>query len=176
MQASRKNCILPIYGQTDPQMAIVLSTFVCHKNLVTPNCIYSLDCSANVTLVGNGFCNDEVNHADCNFDFGECCVNINMDQCSDCTCHHQENCVAGFTPSVVGDGFCNDGSNNADCNFDGGDCCGSCVLNNQCTECACLGGADVINPLIGNWFCNDGLNNADCDYDGGDCCKSNAIP
>ena len=72
MQASRKNCILPIYGQTDPQMAIVLSTFVCHKNLVTPNCIYSLDCSANVTLVGNGFCNDEVNHADCNFDFGEC--------------------------------------------------------------------------------------------------------
>ena len=113
---------------------------------------------------------------DCNFDGGECCVDINTDHCSNCTCHHQDNCVAGFTPSVVGDGFCNDEANNADCNFDGGDCCGSCVLNNQCTECACIGGADVVNPLIGNGVCNDEFNNADCYYDGGDCCKSNAIP
>ena len=37
-------------------------------------CIYFLDCSANVTLFKNGFCNDEVNHIDCNFDGGECCV------------------------------------------------------------------------------------------------------
>ena len=138
--------------------------------------VFFLDCSANVTLVGDGFCNDEVNHADCNFDFGECCININMDHCSNCTCHHQENCVAGFTPSVVGDGFCNDGSNNADCNFDGGDCCGSCILKHQCTECACLDGADVINSLIGNGFCNDETNNADCYYDGGDCCKSKKMP
>ena len=123
----------------------------------------------------NGFCNDEVNHADCNFDGGECCIDINTDHCSNCTCHHQENCAAGFTPSVVGDGFCNDGPNNADCNFDGGDCCGSCVLKNQCTECACLGGADVINPFIGNGVCNDEFNNADCYYDNGDCCKSNAM-
>ena len=35
---------------------------------------FFLDCSANVTLVKNGFCNDEVNHIDCNFDGGECCV------------------------------------------------------------------------------------------------------
>ena len=124
----------------------------------------------------DGFCNDEVNHPDCNFDGGECCIDINTEQCSNCTCHHQENCVAGFTPSVVGDGFCNDGSNNADCNFDGGDCCGSCVLNSQCTECSCLGGADVINPFIGNGFCNDEFNNADCYYDDGDCCKSNGQP
>ena len=33
-----------------------------------------LDCSANVTLFKNGFCNDEVNHIDCGFDGGECCV------------------------------------------------------------------------------------------------------
>ena len=31
-----------------------------------------LDCSANVTLIGNGFCNNEVNHADCNYDGGDC--------------------------------------------------------------------------------------------------------
>merc|ERR1719460_2328128 len=64
---------------------------------------------------------------------------------------------------------CQDETNNADCEYDGGDCCGSCILNNQCTECACLGGADVINALIGNGFCNDEFNNADCYYDGGDC-------
>ena len=123
----------------------------------------------------DGFCNDEVNHPDCYFDGVECCIDIFSDHCSVCFCHHQENCVAGFTPSVVGDGFCNDGPNNADCNFDGGDCCGSCIVNNRCTNCTCLGGADVINPLIGNEFCNDETNNADCYYDGGDCCKSNAI-
>ena len=31
-----------------------------------------LDCG-NVTLVGNGFCNDETNNADCNYDGGDCC-------------------------------------------------------------------------------------------------------
>ena len=69
-------------------------------------------------------------------------------------------------------GFCNDKTNNENCNYDGEDCCGSCVLNNQCTQCACLGGADTMNVLIGNTVCNDEANIADCYYDGGDCCKS----
>ena len=30
------------------------------------------DCD-NVALVGNGFCNDETNIADCNYDGGDCC-------------------------------------------------------------------------------------------------------
>ena len=30
------------------------------------------DCDS-VALVGNGFCNDETNNADCNYDGGECC-------------------------------------------------------------------------------------------------------
>ena len=77
---------------------------------------------------------------------------------------------------MIGDGSCNDETNNADCNYDGGDCCGSCVLNNQCTECECLGGDNVINALIGNGFCNDEFNNADCYYDGGDCCEFNTMP
>ena len=79
-------------------------------------------------------------------------------------------------PQWIGDGYCDDMINTELCNYDGGDCCGSCVLNNQCTVCACLGGADIMNPLIGNGVCNDQFNNADCYYDGGDCCKSNAQP
>ena len=42
--------------------------FACHKNRLF------LDCSANVTLIGDGFCNDETNNADCNYDGGDCCV------------------------------------------------------------------------------------------------------
>ena len=94
-----------------------LFLFACRKNRLL------LDCFANVTLIGDGFCNDETNNADCNYDGGDCCVNINMTYCSNCTCHHRENCLAGFIPSVVGDGFCDDGTNNADCHYDGGDCC-----------------------------------------------------
>ena len=127
-------------------------------------------------MVGNGFCNDETNNADCNYDGGDCCGScINTDYCSQCVCLG-EITGNGIPNLLVGDGFCNDETNNADCDYDGGDCCGSCVLNNQCTECACLGGADVINALIGNGFCNDETNNADCYYDGGDCCKSKTTP
>ena len=88
-------------------------------------CIYFSDCTADFTLIGNGVCNDETNNPGCFYDGGDCCVNTNTDHCSDCTCHHQENCAAGFTLSEVGDGICNDETNNADCNYDGGDCCKS---------------------------------------------------
>ena len=87
-------------------------------------CICFSDC--NGALIGDGFCDDQLNHVECNYDGGDCCIDVNTDHCiyfADCTCHHQENCIAGFIPSVVGDGVCDDETNNADCNFDGGDCC-----------------------------------------------------
>ena len=81
------------------------------------------------SLVKNGFCNDETNNAACNYDGGDCCININDSFCSECTCFFQENCLAGLTPSFVGDGSCNDETNNAACNYDGGDCCyNTCVI------------------------------------------------
>ena len=127
------------------------------------------------SVVGDGFCSDETNNANCNYDGGDCCgYNINTDFCSDCKCYLNETCVAGTHP-LVGDGFCNDETNHEICNYDGGDCCGSCVLNNHCTQCACLDIADAMNVLIGNTICNDEANIADCYYDGGDCCKSFAV-
>ena len=123
-------------------------------------------------MIGDGFCNDETNIENCNYDGGDCCgYNINTDYCSDCKCYDNEACVAGTHP-FVGDGFCNDDTNNANCSYDGGECCGSCVLKKQCTHCACLGGGDTMNVLIGNAVCNEEANIADCYYDGGDCCKS----
>ena len=88
-------------------------------------------------LIGNGFCDDETNNGDCNYDGGDCCVDLNKDHCSACTCFHEENCVNGFFPSIIADGFCNDETNNEVCHYDGGDCCQN-VTTNHCTICSCF--------------------------------------
>ena len=111
---------------------------------LVPGCDY-------VALVNNGFCNDETNNEDCNYDGGDCCVvDANTDSCSECACYLRETCAAGYHP-LVGNGFCNDDTNIAECDFDGGDCCSN--LN-----------------MVGDDFCNDENNNPECTYDGGDCC------
>ena len=41
----------------------------------------------NLTLVGNGLCDDETNILECNFDDGDCCgSNITTTHCSECQC------------------------------------------------------------------------------------------
>ena len=135
-----------------------------------------LDCSAYGTLIGDGFCNDETNNADCNYDGGDCCVNVNTDHCIECICYYEDNCVLGYTPTVVGDGFCNDETNNANCNYDGGDCCVN-VNADHCTECKCYLNENCafgfIPGVVGDGFCNDETNNFYCHYDFGDCCGYN---
>ena len=106
-------------------------------------CPFSVPGCDNVTLVGNGFCNDDTNNPDCNYDGGDCCVvNAKTNSCSECACHLIETCAAGYHP-LVGNGFCNDDPNIAECDYDGGDCCP--------------------NPeLITNRVCNDETNIAEC--------------
>jgi hypothetical protein len=104
-------------------------------------------------LVGNGFCNDETNNEDCNYDGGDCCVNTNINSCSECECHIIETCAAGYHP-LVGNGFCDDDTNIAECDYDDGDCCSN-------------------SNMVGDGICNDYTNNAECGYDGGDCCGYN---
>ena len=39
-------------------------------------------------MVGNGYCDDGVNTAECNYDSGDCCgFSINTTYCSKCECH-----------------------------------------------------------------------------------------
>ena len=41
-------------------------------------------------LIGDGYCSDELNHADCDFDGGDCCLTDKpfVDYyCEECTCH-----------------------------------------------------------------------------------------
>ena len=98
-----------------------------------------------VSLVGNSFCNDETNNADCNYDGGDCCVvNAKTEYCSECLCHLIPTCAAGNHP-WVGNEFCNDDTNILDCDYDGGDCCVN-VNTTFCSECNCLGSGIITSP------------------------------
>ena len=111
-------------------------------SFLVPGCDY-------VALVGNGFCNDENNNPDCNYDGGDCCAtNVNTNTCSECACLLIETCAGGYHP-LVGNGFCNSDTNIAECDYDGLDCC---------------------SIMVGDGICNDETNNLECNYDGGDCC------
>ena len=104
--------------------------------------------------MSSGYCEDDTNTAECNYDGGDCCgSNVNTYVCSDCICYPHETCDGPL--ELISDGYCNDATNNAGCNFDGGDC----ILH-------CNGPLD----LISNGYCNDETNNVDCNFDGGDCC------
>ena len=96
-------------------------------------------------LVSDGFCNDETNIPECNYDGGDCCgYNVSTKNCIECTCFIEETCFSGVHP-LVGNGFCNNETNNFDCNYDGGDCCVN-VNTDFCSECKCLGGGVITSP------------------------------
>ena len=89
-------------------------------------------------MIGDGFCNDETNNPECNFDGGDCCGPcIVKNQCSRCTCLQSDVDEHNVANALVGDGYCNDETNNPDCSFDGGDCCGPCINTEFCSECQC---------------------------------------
>ena len=128
-------------------------------------------------MVGNGFCNDETNNPNCNYDGGDCCgMNANTNFCSECVCHLIETCKAGYHP-LVGNGFCDDDTNVEKCDYDGGDCCEYSFNSDHCTECTCFHLETCLNGLthafVADGICNDETNIAGCNYDGGDCCGYN---
>ena len=52
--------------------------------------------------VGDGYCDDHLNHLDCFFDGGDCCYGGDQTFCADCQCHHYSNTTdlpATTTPS-----------------------------------------------------------------------------
>ena len=104
---------------------------------------FILDC-VHEEWIGDGYCNDETNNADCNYDDGDCCGScVNKEYCSECSCL-SEVTVTGQLNPLIGNGFCNPEINNAECMFDGLDCCGSDVNLIFCTEqndseCSCYG-------------------------------------
>ena len=96
-------------------------------------------------MIGNGYCNDEVNILDCGYDGGDCCGScINTDLCTNCFC--LGNITGNEVPNaLVGDGYCNDVTNSQQCNFDGGDCCVN-VNTDFCSNCSCSGSGVITSP------------------------------
>ena len=97
------------------------------------SCHFLETCAAGYhPLVGNGFCNDDTNIGECDYDGGDCCPN----------------------PNMVGDAICNDETNHLGCNYDGGDCCVN-VNTDSCSDCNCLASGIITSPgFPGNYIKN----------------------
>ena len=105
-------------------------------------------------MIEDGYCNDESNNPECNYDGGDCCGScIITNYCTNCSCINDVTNDEIDNP-LVGNGFCNNETNNVECSLDFGDCC-------------------PYSDLSGNYVCNDQANILECQYDGGDCCLSN---
>ncbi|CAM9523721.1 unnamed protein product [Scytosiphon promiscuus] len=110
--------------------------------------------------IGNGWCDQENNTPECNYDGGDCC---------ECTCEVDETlgdddyrcgqyngfaCIDPSAPCVdddsvtvdmidecdagqIGNGWCDDFNNKEECAFDGGDCCDCTCTQNMDDDYSC---------------------------------------
>ena len=134
------------------------------------------------SLVGDGYCDDEANTPECEYDFNECCEAENdRSLCQNCTCYLSEIKTEEYKKEFcqnplcrLGDGYCDLNYNKGQYFFDIGDCCldvdqtgysyphihANCIKsNNFC-----------IPEELGDGICQDNNNGPYCDYDMGDCC------
>jgi hypothetical protein len=108
-------------------------------DMIMSNCSFGF-----LHAIGDGFCHDELNIADCNYDGGDCCHSKTLiDVCTDCTCHNDTlivvNKVIKGCPvheNNIINWQCDDDLNIPECNYDNQECCGSVSLS-SCSECQC---------------------------------------
>ena len=49
---------------------------------------FLLECAGTVSRIGNGYCDDENNNKECNYDGDDCCgLFVNTEHCTFCECH-----------------------------------------------------------------------------------------
>ena len=140
-------------------------------SIFSSNLLSIKDC-AQPNLTMDGYCHDETNIPECNFDWGDCCGEcVNIEFCTNCTCIG--NSIGKKVPNpAIGNGICNDYLNNKMCDFDHGDCCLSNVITEKCSDCTCHHSETCKaghHPLAGDGTCHKVLNTTDCKYDGYDC-------
>ena len=120
---------------------------------------------AHLDLLGDGFCNQELNNKDCEFDRGDCSG----------TGTENKKCAKDNPPNNK----CDDEFNSPECLWDNGECCGKADLT-YCEECLCKDPANKERREItkcafpvfkGNGKCDDANNIPECEWDGGDCCS-----
>ena len=161
MHIDRKNTTLDWNKHCDDCTECKISNFTCIE-----------------AWIGDGFCDDVNNKAQCKFDFGDCCNNKNPDydiycyNCTECEILKEEPCVYSW----FGDNYCDDYNNNELCKFDGGDCCNNTDSEKHkycdtCSECL-VNDQTCVDSWNNDTFCDDYNNNELCKFDGGDCCKN----
>ena len=89
-----------------------------------------------MSILGDGYCDDEANIAECLYDSGDCCYYENdRTLCEDCFCYVDQKKMEDITEGLcnnpvhlivklrLGDGYCDLPYNRPEFNFDQGDCC-----------------------------------------------------
>ena len=112
-------------------------------------------CDFKEAWIGDGYCDDGANNADCGYDGGDCCGDVVYTEfCDECICHPTNAKPTDPTTTTepmdltdlcdylnafgyIGNGECDDDANIAECGYDGGDCCGDDVNTEYCDECIC---------------------------------------
>ena len=57
-------------------------------NLIYITHFFFLECTGVVSWIGNGYCDDENNNKECNYDGDDCCGElVNTEHCTFCECH-----------------------------------------------------------------------------------------
>ena len=140
-----------------------------------------------LSLVGDGYCDDEANIPECGYDLKDCCqVENDRSLCQNCSCIlsnnerqaiEEENCKEYNFDH--GDGYCDSEYNNAENFFDIGDCCLpiqdlACTQQNavgSCPDKVCIKSNNFCIPhQLGDGICQDHNNGPFCNFDLGDCC------
>ena len=149
------------------------------------------------SLVGDGYCDDEANTPECEYDFNDCCEAENdRSLCQNCTCYLSEIKTEEYKKEFcqnpfyrLGDGYCDLNYNKGQYFFDIGDCCldvdqtgysyshiyANCRMGEYeftyCPENPCIKSNNFCIPKeLGDGICQDHNNGPYCDYDMGDCC------
>ena len=146
------------------------------------------------SLVGDNYCDDEANIAECGYDLKDCCdIESDRSTCKDCLCYipedkeimledqFQKKCSASVWSTYFGDGLCDLGFNNEEHFFDIGDCClenSFCVSStfltttgDFCEEDNCIqSNIFCVKEELGDGICQGYNNGPYCEHDLGDCC------
>lgn len=146
-------------------------------------------CALFAHAIGDGFCHDETNTEECDFDGGDCCHRITLiNACKDCQClqpnksysisYKKAQCPSSMQ-GLLKNGKCDQASNIAKCGYDAGECCGleagtQCRDPRQIQNGRGSSGSGLEQCeywyLQGNGFCDDIANTKACNWDDGDCC------
>lgn len=91
--------------------------------------------------IGDGFCNDNCNVEEFQYDDKDCCTDfIRSEQCIDCVCHfdgirHSDEYEC--STHRIGNHRCEDECNTEYFDYDQFDCCTLHINKDYCSECVC---------------------------------------